>query len=59
MPRYFFHVMDGVETIDTEGTELAGFDEARVEAIVVSGEMLKDHGRKVLEQRRMATTRHG
>ena len=44
MPRYFFHVIDGVETRDTEGTVLAGEAEARAEAIVVSGEMLKDLG---------------
>jgi hypothetical protein len=46
MPRYFFHVIDGVEDIDTEGTELAGLDEARAETIVVSGEMLKEMGGK-------------
>lgn len=46
MPRYFFHVVDGQEYRDTEGTELAGVEEARMEAIVVSGEMLKDHSRE-------------
>jgi hypothetical protein len=35
MPRYFFHVIDGQEIIDTEGTELAGSEEARAEAVVV------------------------
>ena len=44
MPRYFFHVIDGDETRDTVGTVLAGIPEARAEAIVVSGEMLKDLG---------------
>ena len=42
MPRYFFHVIDGY----TEGTELAGLEEARTEAVVLSGAMLKDAGRK-------------
>src|SRR5215204_1661772 len=42
MPRYFFHVLDGKEMLDTVGTVLAG--EAEAEAIVVSGEMLKDLG---------------
>src|SRR5215207_10035475 len=42
MPRYFFHVIDGDEMLDTVGTVLAGETEARAEAIVVSGEMLKD-----------------
>jgi hypothetical protein len=46
MPRYFFHIIDGEEIIDDEGTMLAGVDEARAEAIVVSGEMLKDLGGK-------------
>ena len=44
MPRYFFHVIDGHELLDTVGTVLAGDVEARAEAIVVSGEMLKDFG---------------
>ena len=46
MPRYFFHVIDGKEIIDNEGTELADLDEARAEAIVLSGEMLNDLGGK-------------
>ena len=33
----FFHVIDGVETIDSEGTVLANVDEARAKAIVLSG----------------------
>ena len=45
MPRYFFHVIDG-QIIDTEGTELAGREEARAEAVVLSAAMLKDAGRK-------------
>ena len=46
MPRYFFHVINGTEMIDDEGTELADLSAARSEAIVVSGEMLKDLGGK-------------
>ena len=42
MPRFFFHVHDDVETIDREGTELPGITEARNEAIVTAGEMLRD-----------------
>ena len=42
MLRYFFHVIDGDETRDTVGTVLKGSDEARAEAIVLSGAMLKD-----------------
>jgi len=46
MPRYFFHIIDGQEFIDTEGTVLAGLEEARTEAVVLSGALLKDAGRK-------------
>ena len=46
MPRYFFHVVDGVESIDAEGTVLVNVDEARAEAIVLSGAMLRDSGGK-------------
>ena len=44
MARYFFHVRDSTEIIDEEGTELAGPDQARIQAIAASGEMLKDLG---------------
>jgi hypothetical protein len=44
MPRYFFHVHDDVDIIDNEGTELSGSDEARAEAVVAAGEMLRDVG---------------
>jgi uncharacterized protein DUF6894 len=44
MPRYYFHVRDGREIPDTEGTVLADADAARAEAIVLSGAMLKDLG---------------
>jgi hypothetical protein len=45
MPRYFFHVMDGRAHVDTEGSELAGLDEVRSEAIRAAGEILADQGR--------------
>jgi len=34
MPQYYFHVRDGKEMPDTEGTALADSDAARAEAIV-------------------------
>lgn len=42
MPRYFFHIHDGEDWPDPEGTELPSPDEARSQAVVVCGEMLKD-----------------
>jgi hypothetical protein len=44
MPRYFFHVHDSVDILDDEGTDLPGPNEARVEAVVVAGAMLRDLG---------------
>jgi hypothetical protein len=44
MPRYFFHLLDGKITIDGEGSELAGINEAREEAIHTSGEILRARG---------------
>jgi hypothetical protein len=45
MPRYFFHVQDGQTFLDKEGSELPGLKEVRAEAIMASGEMLRDNGR--------------
>lgn len=42
MPRYFFNLHDGREILDEDGTELSGLDEARAQAVVALGEMLKD-----------------
>ena len=46
LPRYFFYVIDGDEIIDSEGAVLAGVDEARLEAILFAGAMLKESGGK-------------
>ena len=44
MPRYFFHVIDGRDIIDRDGTELSGLREARAEAIRTAGTILRDEG---------------
>ena len=41
MPRYFFHVRNGRDFVDTEGTELPDKIAARTEAVRSSGEMLR------------------
>ncbi len=46
MPRYFFHVIDGQNIIDKEGTELSGLRQARAEAIQLAGAILRDEGDK-------------
>jgi hypothetical protein len=44
VPRYFFHVHDSADALDEVGTVLSGPSEAREDAVVASGEMLKDYG---------------
>ena len=46
MARYFFHLRDGREYIEEHGVELAGPAEAREEAVINSGEVLRDSGAK-------------
>jgi hypothetical protein len=41
MPRYFLNIHDGKDCQDLEGVELAGVAEARDQAIVAAGEVLK------------------
>jgi hypothetical protein len=43
MLRYYFHVRDGRTSIDTEGTEFASLEDARVDAVRLAGAMLTDH----------------
>ena len=42
MPRYFFHCMDGRADLDGEGSVFADDNAARVQAIVLAGETLRD-----------------
>lgn len=43
MPRYFFHVTDGSDISDLEGTVLENDAAARTEAVRFSGELLSDN----------------
>jgi len=43
VPRYFFHVHDSADALDRVGTVLSGQTEAQKQAVVASGEMLKDY----------------
>jgi hypothetical protein len=47
VPRYFFHIQDGKDIPDAEGLELAGLAEARNQAIVAAGEMIRTDGHTV------------
>jgi hypothetical protein len=42
MPRYFFDLQDDTVLVDDEGTELAGIDAARRQALAVLGGIAKD-----------------
>jgi hypothetical protein len=50
MPRYFFHVEDGLYLVDDIGKDLAGLDEARDEAIRLSGLALAAKGRALWDK---------
>ena len=45
MPRYFFHVQDGRDFLDQEGSVLDDDDAARVEAVACSGELIRDRAK--------------
>lgn len=43
MPRYFFHVQDGRDYPDLQGTELLDLKAARNEAVRFAAALLRDH----------------
>lgn len=47
MPRYHFNVYDGVSSLDLDGTELPDWQTARIEAIRLAGEILKDDADRI------------
>jgi hypothetical protein len=47
MPRYFFHINDGKDCPDTEGTVLADAATAHAQAVETAGAMLKDKGKRL------------
>ena len=46
MPRYFFHVFDGISKPDLEGSECEDIYIAQSEAIRMTGEIMRDLGAK-------------
>ena len=46
MPRFFFHVCDGEEYIDLQGTKLPNLESARMEAVRFAGELLAEKPKK-------------
>ncbi|MGU3668470.1 DUF6894 family protein [Methylobacterium sp. A49B] len=47
MARFHFNVYDGVSMPDPVGTDLSSWDDARVEAIRMAGEILKDKAHRI------------
>ena len=47
MPRFHFNVYDGVSEPDPEGTELPDWQTARLEAIRLACEILKDDAHRI------------
>jgi hypothetical protein len=48
MAQFFFHTADGQQVNDDEGTELATLAAARVEAVRVLGDILRENPEEVL-----------
>ncbi|MFK5600657.1 DUF6894 family protein [Methylobacterium sp. HMF5984] len=48
MPRYYFNVYDGVDSLDNEGIELVSMRVAGVEAIRFAGELFKAKAEQLL-----------
>ena len=47
MPRFYFHIHDGRDQFDMEGTELPDTETAHVEAIRLTGAVLQKEARLV------------
>lgn len=52
MSRYFFHVVNGEFLPDQVGFECATADDVKAQAVIATGEMLKDQGIKIWKTRR-------
>lgn len=56
MPRYHFHIEDGVAYRDEDGTELSGVETARRHAALVAAGHLRDHPCDVWGERTLTVT---
>jgi len=46
MARYYFNTLDGVAVTDGEGVELPGGEDAEVQAVLLTGELLREHAKE-------------
>jgi hypothetical protein len=60
MPRFHFNVYDGKSIIDEEGTALPNWQAARIEAISLAGNILRDEAHRIAlgEDWRIEVTDH-
>jgi hypothetical protein len=56
MGRFFFHTEDGRSVSDEDGTELESIEAARVEAVRVFGDMLREDPGEILASGRFRLT---
>ena len=47
VPRFHFNIFDGVNSLDRQGTELTDWQAARLEAIRLAGEVLRDEAKRI------------
>ncbi len=43
MYRFFFHIFDGRDIPDREGSDFTSAEDARHHAVVAAGEMIREH----------------
>lgn len=48
MPRFHFNVHDGKSRTDTEGTDLPDWQTARIEAVRLAGEILREDAPRIV-----------
>lgn len=58
MPRFHFNIYDGISLPDRDGSELADWQEARLEAVRLAGVILRDNATRIAlgEEWRMEVT---
>lgn len=49
MPRFYFHIHDGRDLLDTDGIDLADEAAAQIEAVRLMGEVLRDDAARVIQ----------
>ena len=56
MQRFYFHTQDGKPVRDGQGVELADLQEARLEAVGLIAQMLRDHPQEFWDTENLSVT---